>query len=230
MIKKLLLTLAPVLALAVFAVMPAFAQAETKAYGTCEATTKALQEHPPCPENERHFKAFANKKAEKVISKLDPGETFVLTTAAGVSIECTSFSDKGTVTNEAGVGHSEEELVFDHCTFTNGPLAGCSVKSTGAPNSNEIIGKVTNVVLTEVTVEIKVTAPGIKLETDGNPAGCPVGAQLGTVTGTAVGKQEKGSDILIFTKATGLKLGEEAATITGSDILETAAGKPIVIN
>jgi len=232
MTKKLLLSIAPVLALAMFAVMPALAQAQTRAYGTCEAGTHTSE----CPAGETKFKAFANGKAVKVVSKKAAGSgNFILEVeATGEKIECTTFKNKGTVENKAGIGHSTLTLEFDDCTLVTGIGKGCSVQTPKAPKPDEIIGKVTDEVLASGT-EVKITVTsGFELETDGEPATCPLpaGTPLGTVKGTATGTQAAGSNVLVFTKAKGLFLGTEASNITGSDELETEATpkKKVVIN
>ncbi len=222
MSKKILIGFAPLLAVAAFAVMPAMASATT-AYGICKT---GVPHTSNCPAGQG-FVAFANGKAEKVLSKLAPEETFVLVDeVTGGTITCTTFSDAGTVTNEGGVGHSSLTLKFDDCTITAFPpepaVVGCSVKTPGAA-SDVIEGTVTDEVTSETTVKVTVTG-GFKLETDGTPVGCPSGVQLGTVKGHATGTVAVGSNDLVFNKATGLELGTDAANITGSDETVTEVG------
>lgn len=233
MIKKLLLTLAPVLVLASFAVMPAFAQAQTRAYGICEKGTPHTAE---CPAGEKNFKAFTNKVAVKVITKkTKEGPPFVLTdTVTGGVIECKSLNDKGTVENVGGIGKSKEELTFDECSVLVGTTR-CKVITAG--NSPNVVGTVTDIVEPGgTTVTITVTG-GFALIFDGLPASppCPAaGTPIGTVTGSATGAQAAGSNDLVFKAAPGLFLGKDASTITGNDesFFENAKKElvPVVIN
>lgn len=204
--KKYLAVFAPILATAAFAVAPAMAQAQTTAYGVVKAGV---------------FEAFTAPTA--VVS--EGTKAFVLEEAKGEKIECKSLADEGTLENVSGVGHSALTLSFDECTLTTGALAGCSVSTPGAP-ADTIVGTVTDVVLKETEVEITVTG-GFELETE---SPCPVVA-LGTVTGKATGTEAKGSNELVFNKATRLFLGAEAANITGTDATFTeAAHEAVVIN
>jgi hypothetical protein len=202
--KKLMLGLVPLLAVAAFAAMPAMAAASTTEYGT--GTTPFT-------------------KATEVTSK---GTTFKLI-ASGEEIECKALSDTGTDENVSGVGKSTKEtLTFSECKINTGALKGCEVASTATTKT--IVGAITNEVKSATEVEIKVTAPGFAIVTTGSPAGCPKGTSVGTVEGHATGKQAAGSNVLVFSAATGLTLSGEAATITGEDATVTKTGsKPVVI-
>ena len=211
MSMKLYAAFVPLVAVAAFAVAPAVAQAETKAYGTVKNGV---------------FTAFT--ATTNVVST--GTKPFILKAANG-AIECKSLRDEGTVKNEGGTGHSSLTLWFDECVILPpSPLAGCSVQTPGA-EPDHIHGTVTDEVKTETTVEITVTG-GFELKTDGSPEGCPANMALGTVTGEATGTEAKGSNELVFTEAPGLFLGEEAATITGADTTVTAsrAKEPVLIN
>lgn len=226
MIKKLMIGLAPLLGVAAFAVMPALAQAETKAYGTCVNTTEALEEHPPCPVGEKTFTAFGNGTPVKVLTeKTYNGGNFILKAPSG-TIECEDLKDSGTVENVAGVGNSKETLIFTHCS-----AGGCRVQTAGA-GAGVIRTEVTDKVLTETTVEIKVPAAGIVIVFSGSPGGCPEpGKEVGKVTGSVIGSQAKGSNDLVFAAAKGLKFKGEESELTGNDETYTeATGKPVVIN
>jgi len=232
MIRKLLLMLTPVLVLAAFSVMPAFAQAETKAYGTCSPGEP--QELLHCPEGEKTFTAFANETPVKVLGKKAIGSgNFILTdTVNGAKVECEGLINSGKVENKGtpAVGNSTETLVFHHCS-TKVETLKCRVNTAGA-GAGVIVGIVTTKVITETTVKATVTS-GFAIVFSGPPhAGCPAaGTVVGTVTGSATGTQAAGSNELVFTAATGLKLASEAATITGSDETYTREeGKPVVIN
>ena len=234
MIKKLLLSIAPVLVLASFAVMPAFAQAETKEYGTCELG--GIEESPPCPKGEKKFTAFTTKVA--VLSKKRAGSgNFNLETAGGGIIECTTLTDMGTDENVGtppnAVGHSTDTLFFDGCKVAVGALKGCEVNSFFA-DKGDVVVTITNLVLKETEVEIKLPAGGVELEVPGTQKGivaCETKTALGSVTGTAKGTQAKGTNILAFAKAKGLKLGIEEATITGeTETITEGTKKQVVIN
>jgi hypothetical protein len=215
MTRKILLSIAPVLALAIFAVIPAFAQAATTEYGTITAGK---------------FTPFTTPT--KVTSKKSGTGKFILKAASGAVIECDSFSDTGTFENKAGVGTSKDTLTFDHCVAVLSPTLSCPVQTAGSGSGN-IIGAVTDKVLTETTVQITVTPPGIKIVFTGPPpTGCPAaGTVVGTVTGSTTGTQAVGSNILVFNKAKGLKLETEETELTGSNETFTeVGGKPVVIN
>ena len=204
---KLSLALLMTLSALAWVAAPSVAQAqETKAYGTGVGA---------------EFKAFEVPTA--VVSE---GTTpFVLEEAKGEQIECQSLADEGTMENREGVGHSELTLHFDSCALKKGPLAGCPVSTAGA-GAAEIVGTVDDEVIKETEVEITVTG-GFALETE---PPCPSIA-LGKVTGKAVGHVAKGSNELKFAKATGLFLGEEPATITGTDATtEEETGAAVLIN
>lgn len=227
MSKKILMGLAPLLAVAAFAVMPAMASANTTAYGTCE--TGEPQTSPPCPEGEKNFKAFA--AATKVVDQKALGNgNFILKSAAGV-IECEGLISTGTDKNTAGVGESAETLSFHHC-FTIFEGKKCRV-STAGDGASSIVGTVTDKVLAGgLAVEVKVTG-GFKIIFSGAPpAGCPpTGTEIGTVTGSSTGTQAEGSNVLEFVNATGLKLGAAAAEFTGSvETYTEGTDKPVVIN
>jgi hypothetical protein len=228
MIRKLLLMLTPMLAVAAFAVVPVFAQAETKTYGTC--SLGAPQEPLHCPEGEKTFTAFANETPVKILGQKALGSgNFILTMAAGAKIECESLIDFGEDENIGGVGNSKATLSFHHC-FTIFEGLKCKINTTGA-GAGVVVGVVTAKVITETTVKVTVTS-GFALRISGPPpAGCPAaGTTIGTITGSATGTQAKGSNALVFAAATGLKLNGEASTITGSNETFTEAGEPVVIN
>jgi len=228
MTKKILIGLAPLLAVAAFAVMPAFAQAQTRAYGTCE--TGEPQEFPPCPEGERNFAAFTTTVKVRDEKAIGSGNFILTDTVTGAKVECETFKSFGTDKNVGGVGMSEDTLIFDHC-FTLVGTTKCKVNTAGA-GAGVIVGVVTDEVLAGgVTVKIKIKS-GFALVFSGVPAGCPAsGTVIGTVTGTATGAQAAGSNVLVFTAATGLLLKGDASTITGSSETYTeGTDKPVVIN
>jgi hypothetical protein len=227
MSKKLLLSLAPLFAVVAFAVTPAVAQAQLT-YGNCVVIGLPHSGNCPNPATER-FKAFATGTAVKVVSRKVPGSVdYTLTSALG-TITCKSLKDKGTVTNVliGGVltGTSELTLEFDECTF-----GGCPVQTAGSGSGN-IVGVVTDQVLTATTVSVKLAAAGIVIVFSGPPpTGCPAaGTALGTVTGSATGTQTAKTNVLKFNKTPGFKFNGEPATITGEDELETEGGLPVYI-
>ena len=231
MIKKLLLSIAPVLVLASFAVMPAFAQAQTTAYGTCE--TGEPQEFPPCPEGEKKFKAFTTTPVKVVDQKAIGNGNFILTDkVTGGKIECEGLISTGTDKNTAGVGESAETLSFHHC-FTIFEGKRCRVSTVGAGGSS-IVGTVTDKVLAGgLTVQITVTGGFALVFSGPPPTGClPFGTKIGTVTGKATGAQAAGSNVLEFTKTKGLKLNlTDETEFTGSvETYTEGTDKPVVIN
>jgi hypothetical protein len=229
MTKKILIGLAPLLAVAAFAVMPAFAQAQTRAYGTCE--TGEPQEFPPCPEGEKKFTAFTTTVKVRDEKAIGSGNFILTDTVTGAKVECETFKSFGTDKNVGGVGMSEDTLIFDHC-FTLFEGKKCKVNTAGA-GAGVIAGVVTDEVLAGgVTVKIKIKS-GFKLVFSGPPpVGClPTGTVIGTVTGTATGAQAAGGNVLVFAAAPGLLLGTDASTITGSSETYTeGTDKPVVIN
>jgi len=228
--KKLMLGLVPLFAVAAFAVMPAMASAATTAYGTCEPTSAATETHPPCPEGEKNFVAFPNGTSVKVVSeKTLGGKNFILEVVkTKAKIECEDLKDVGTFENIAGVGNSKETLIFTHC-FTLFETKKCRVNTTKA-GAGLIVGTVTDKVLTETTVQITVTG-GFAIKFSGSPTGCPpTGTAIGTVKGKTTGTQATGSNDLVFSAATGLELEAEPATLTGNDETYTEEGEPVVIN
>jgi hypothetical protein len=220
--RKIMLGMAPLLAVAAFAIAPAAASAVTT-YGTCAAG-------PPhsanCPGTE-DFTAFPEFEHVSVLSKKATGSgNFILENEAKTAdIECSTFSDSGYVRNVVLVGHSVEFLVFDGCKGSGAFEKKCS--AINAKNNNEIEGFVSNEVLTETTVKITIESGfNVKcLEKEGKKEE----EELGNVTGTATGTQTKATNVLKFAKATGLKFAGEPATITGEDELETTSGKKVFI-
>lgn len=206
MSKKILIGLAPILAAAAFAAMPAMASARTT-YGT---------------EAGGVFTAFTEFKHEAVISKKAGAAPFVLENEAKTAdIECSSFAAAGFVWNVGGVGHSHFILVFDGCKGS-GALAGCEIN----PKTNhEIEGTVTDEVLTETTVKVTIESGfNVKCLKEG------VEEELGNVTGSVTGTQTAKTAILKFAKATGLTFLGMGATISGEDETETTpGGKKVII-
>ena len=204
MSKKILMGLAPLLAVAAFAMTSAAAQAQTT-YGICEAG-------PPhtanCPGTEK-FKAFPEFVHEEVRDVKVSGSFVLENEAENAGIECKSFKSIGYVWNVAGVGMSEESLNFDECT----PIKGLATLCTGGvnvKNNHEIQGSITN----EVTGEEKVTIT----VSEGFNVKCKTATEeveLGNVTGSATGTQTKATTHLKFAKAKGLKFHGENAQITG---------------
>jgi hypothetical protein len=225
--RKLILGLVPLLAVVAFAAMPAMASANTREYGTCETTTKALQEHPPCGENERHFKAFGAGEKIKVISEKAAGTGKFILEASGEVIECESLNDEGTVENVGGIGKSHfTSLLFDKCKVATGALKGCLL--------NNIEGSVEDEVLAGGEEVAIFNLKGFVVETSSKPAGCP-DESLGAVTLTEgkqlIGKEAPGSNHLVFSKAPNLKFLGEEAFLTGTDATTRASnGKPVYIN
>jgi hypothetical protein len=230
MSKKILMGLAPLLAVTAFAVMPAMASAANEAYGTCEPG--APETHPPCPEGEKTFTAFANGTPVKVLSeKTFGGGNFILKGAAGGVIECQDLKDSGTDENVLGVGNSKETLLFLRCSTKVSTLT-CRVNTVGA-GAGVIHTEVTNKVLAGgLTVEIKLPVAGVAIVFSGPPpTGCPAaGTALGTVTGSITGTQARGSNDLVFNKTKGLLFKGEESELTGNDETYTEAGKPVVID
>ncbi len=192
MSKTILMSVAPLLAVAAFAIAPAAASAVTT-YGTCASGTHSAN----CPAGEK-YTAFT--AVTKVRDKKAAGSgNFILTTAAG-TIECTAVFSAGTDENVGTVGHSKDTLIFEGCT-TKFETATCKVATGG---SKVITGEVTDEVTSETTVKITVTG-GFEINFQGNEAGCPPeNTEVGTVTGTATGTQAKATNVLVFAAATGL--------------------------
>jgi hypothetical protein len=211
--KKLLLGVAPLLAVIAFAAMPALAQAETKAYGICEAE-KGHAKEGPCAVEEK-FKAFTEFKHEEVRNK-KVSTLFVLESASKAGIECKSYKSIGYNWNVGGVGMSEESLNYDECV----PNATLKLKceAVNAKNNHEIQGSVTNEVTKETTVKVTISEGfNVKCLEKGTEV------ELGNVTGAVTGTQT--GAVLKFAKATGLTFAGEASTITGESETETIEGK-----
>ncbi|MGH9919867.1 MAG: hypothetical protein ACRD6W_13515 [Nitrososphaerales archaeon] len=202
--RKLLLGLAPLLAVVAFIAVPAGAQAATREYGTENA--KGV------------FKAFT--KATKVTDAKVSANFRLENEAKTADIECTTFSSEGTDENVGGIGKSKEVLTFDDCEGT-GLLAGCVPNGTGI-----IKGEVTNEVLASGTeVEIKIAA-GVQFDVE-----C-FGMNLGGVSGKAIGTQPAKSNVTTFAESKGLVFLGEPSTITGAAETKTKAATPknVVIN
>jgi len=211
--RKMMLSVLPLLAFAAFVVAPAAAQAETKEFGTCVAKS-GEKAKAPC-EAGFVFTPFTEKR-EPVVSKNKAGTVFVLeSTNKEADIECTTFEDVGKNWNVSKVGHSHLILVFEGCTGS-GTLKGCT------PNGNGIIeGVVTGEVTSETAVKITIESGfNVKCGTE----------ELGNVTGTASGTQAVSSNVLKFSKATGLTFAGKASTITGEDETETFGKAKVFIN
>lgn len=222
--KKLMIGLAPLLAVAAFAVMPAMASAATT-YGTCE--TGGVEEHPPCPAGEKKFTAFT--AATEVISEKALGTgNFVLKSGTAV-IECETFIDSGSDENVSGVGKSTDKLIFNHCFFVF-ETKKCPVGTAGA-GSGVIFVSATDKVKSETEVEITLPTAVTVVFSGPPPAGCPAaGTEIGKITGSIVGKQAAGTNILVFNKTAGLLFNGAASELTGSDETYTKnTGKPVVI-
>lgn len=211
MSKKLLMSVAPLLAVAAFAVMPALASAQT--YGTCSTGTTSSN----CPSGQK-FTAFTEFIHEEVRDKKVGTSPFVLeneTETAG--IECKSFKSIGYVWNVAGTGMSEESLNFDECKPTKGLAEMC--EAVNAKNNHEIQGSITNEVTGAAAVKITISEGfNVKCLDKG------VEVELGNVTGTATGTQAAKSAVLKFAKAKGLEFALEKDTITGEAETETIVG------
>jgi hypothetical protein len=221
MSKKLLLSLAPLLAVAVFAMTSAAAQAQTT-YGTC-AVGAPHQSNCPSATTE-HFTPFATGVKVKVLTKKVPGSGDFKLTSAALTIDCTSLKDHGFVVNEGSflVGHSEETLEFDGCT-----VGGCNVETEPAGPGN-ITGVVTDEVLTATTVRVTI-ASGFEIGFSGTPTGCPAKTVIGDFTGSATGTQNVKTNILKFAATKGFKLEGAEMAITGEDEAETEAGLKVYI-
>jgi hypothetical protein len=215
MSKKLYVAFAPLLAVAAFAVMPAVASAFTE-YGTC-GTVGAHTAN--CPGTE-HFTPFPNEERVSVYGK-KVSTTFVLENEAETAgIECSKLADSGFNWNVLTVGHSFVGLAFQGCKGIKGLATTCGAGSL--PNGNGIIeGDVSDIVLTELTVEVKI-------EHDFNVE-CGT-TNLGPVTGAVVGSQPAKKGVLKFAKAKGLKFAGENAQITGENETKQAeTNKAVVI-
>jgi hypothetical protein len=226
MSKKHLIGVAPMLAVAVFALMPTMASAAT-IYGTCVPGEPRAAE---CPEGEKAFVAFpeltpVNIKTEKTFNS----GNFILKAAGGGVIECEGLINQGEVENVAGIGISYERLVFHHC-FTIFETKKCKVNTAGS-GVGVIVGLVTDEVIAG-GLGVKITVVrGFAIRFSGVPAGCPAaGTAVGTVTGSATGTQARGSNDLVFSKTKGFKLGAEETEITGNVETYTDGGRPVVID
>jgi len=186
--KKLMLGLAPLLAVAAFAIAPAAASARTD-YGTCGVVGVAS---PQCPGTE-HFTAFG--AATKVIDKKATGSgNFVLEEIiAKTKITCKTLSSIGTDENIGGVGKSTDTLFFDGCELS---APACRVNSDGA-DEGDIIVEVTNEVVGAEEVKVTLTT-GVPLEIPGTQAGCVPRTELGEVTGAVTGTQKKSKPIFSY--------------------------------
>jgi hypothetical protein len=216
MSKKLLLSLAPLLAVAAFAIAPAAASAATT-YGTCAPGVHSAN----CPVGDK-FTAFPAGEKVNVVSFKAPGTgNFILENVTKTAdIDCSSLVKQGHVENVGGIGKSLLKVAFDECKGS-GELAACTINSP----TEAIVGSVSDEVKTATTVEITIVT-GFNVK-------CRVGAEeieLGNVTGKVTGTQANATNILTFSKAGGLTFLGAGLTITGSDILYTEVGlKPVYI-
>jgi hypothetical protein len=217
--KKLMLGLAPLLLVAAFAAMPAMAQAETKEYGTCEKGTPETK--PPCAAGEK-FVPFGEKRV-KVMSKNKAGSVFVLENEAKTAdIECSKLQDAGFAWNIKKVGHDHEILVFEECKGSGALKEVCTAANINTSTGAGIIeGVITSENISETETKITIES-GFEIV-------CGT-TSFGKVTGSATGKVEKSTNVLKFSKATGLEFNKEKSTITGEDELETQTGGKIFIN
>jgi hypothetical protein len=203
MSKKSIMGLAPLLAVAAFAIAPAAASAVTT-YGTCEVTGIPHSGNCPNPATERFF-PFAAEKRVAIFGK-KVSATFVLENEAETAgIECSEVAAAGVLWNVGAIGHSHTILAFEGCKGIKGLAVTCGAGSL--PNGNGIIeGVVTDEVKAQTEVDVVIQS--------GFPVVCGA-TNLGEVTGSVIGKQTEKTSILKFAKAKGLKFAGENAQITG---------------
>jgi hypothetical protein len=208
MSKKLLMGLAPLLAVAAFAIVPAAASAVTT-YGTCGTVGGASAN---CPGTE-HFTPFAGEKRVAVFGKKVSGLFVLENEAKTADIECSEFTAGGLDWNKAGIGHSHTVLAFEGCKGSGTLAAVCPA---GVINGNGIIqGDVNDEVKNFNHVDIAIV--------DGFEVVCGT-TNLGSVTGAVTCEQPEKSAVLKCVKAAGLKFAGENATITGeSEFLTSLA-------
>jgi hypothetical protein len=237
MIRKLLLMLTPVLVLATFSVMPAFAQAlESHVYGTC--SPGAPQELLVCPEGEKSFVPFAKGTPVKVLSEkaVSSGNIIFESSAGTWNIQCTGLTGSGTDENVfeaaygAEYGHANRNLVLRSCSVKFEGLT-CTVGTSGA-GEGAIALSATFKVNQAATSKIRMVLSPVLVKFGHPGLGCPAqGTEVGTLRGEAQGTQVTASKVLAFSKTTGLTLSGSPITITGSSETYTeATGKPVVIN
>jgi hypothetical protein len=220
--KKFLVSAAPLLAMAAFAVMPAMASASFPVYGSC--TSKVLpQTKPPCPEKFK-FTAFTTNVAQpQVISKSALTGLFQLRNEAGTAgFDCEKQGGQGVVINQEvapGVidGLSETWIVYEKCKGFGGFGVGGPFECGKVNETEKIIGVVSDQ-LNEAG-EDEVTIVG------GFGVSCPhlkmyLGGVTGKITGQAVPALPYETN---FNKATGLTFAGEASNITGTSTSVTLA-------
>jgi hypothetical protein len=202
--RKLMLRLAPLLAVAAFVAAPAAAQARTT-YGT---ETGGI--FTPFP-GEARVSVFGTKISAQFIIE-NEAQTF--------GWKCSEASVSGLDWNVAGLGHGSELVAFEGCKGVGGLETTCG--GTNIPNGNGIIeGEVTDEVATETTVK-HVIQNGFQI-TCGS-------TNLGRPTGSFTGNQSKKSGILRFLKAGGILFAGEKMTITGEEeTRQVESNKAVVI-
>jgi hypothetical protein len=195
--RKLMLSLAPLFAVAAFAVLPSVASAVTT-YGTCGAVGGASAN---CPGTE-HFTAFVAEQRVPVFAKAVSAEfTFESTTPAGNGFKCKGLQGGGHHWNTAaGVGKSRNFLAFEECAGF-GNRAGCTPNATGIIEGG-VTDEVTGAEKVKVTVE-----SGFRIECGG--------VLVGSITGSVTGGQIIRTAVLEFAAAIGLTFATEAYDITG---------------
>jgi hypothetical protein len=208
--KFIVMSVAPLLAVAAVVVMPAMASAATREYGTCAKGAPATV--PPCAAKDK-FTPFKELRAIPVLNKnvaLTGKFTLQIEKEPANGIECEKLSGQGILINLGGVGHSESTLVFEKCKGT-GALAFCNA---GKINGTEkLIGLVSDEV--NAAGEDEVTVQG------GFTMTCEVGpgasVDLGAMTGGFTGQEVPGKGYETnFNKAKGEVFAGELGTLTGT--------------
>ncbi len=208
--KKFLFTsLAALLALAAFAVMPAMASAATREYGTCAKA--APETKPPCAAKYK-FTPFKEGEAIPVLTKnvALTGKFIFQNEAEPVNgWECEKLSGQGIIINLGGVGHSESTLIFEKCKGT-GAYSFCN---RGKINGSEKIeGLVSDEVNAAGEDEVTIRA-GFYIACEISPNSF---LDLGQPTGGLTGQEVPGKGYATnFNKAKGEVFGAEPMTVSG---------------
>ena len=211
--KFIFMSLAPVLAVAAFAVMPAMASAATE-YGTCP-TKVAPATSPPCnatyklaPFTEGETWSVAGKKVASTAAFQLVNEE----KTAG--LECGGYKTYGFDVNVGGVGTSRQTLFYSKCKGILG-LAGCVPNNGTTTGGGPITGEITTKLNGTEEEDVSIVAGGFQTF-------CvfpgPVQQNLGGVTGLVKGKRlapPKGQEVE-FNETPGLKFAGKNATITGT--------------
>jgi hypothetical protein len=216
--RKLVLGLVSLLAVAALAVVPAMASASTREYGTCEAAEGHAKEGP-CKAGEK-FSLFTEAHVA-VTGKLKGVLRLEVRGLEG--IECKTLSAIGYDWNRAGVGHGQTIYAFEGCVGVGLLHEACGASK---PLNGDGIWEGT------FTNEVSSGGLSVKLVPPLGEAFDMICGEydFGAITGSTTGSQPEGSNVLHFSRVGSLKaFWDEETELTAEIEFETLAGKKVYI-